>query len=77
MSAKSKTLETPSPLTYSYTQGIYIAADDILKKLMGRSRQEIKLEAIKTQIGVTEEEVDRLVDIEKRILPQVFQQYKV
>ena len=44
---------------------------------MGRSRREIRLEAIRTQGGVTEEEVDRLMDCEKRILPHIFQQYKV
>ena len=56
---------------------MYTAADEIRKRLMGRSRREIRLEAIRTQGGATEEEVDRLLDCEKRILPHIFQQYKV
>jgi hypothetical protein len=56
--------------------GMYTAADEIRKRLMGRSRREIRLEAVRTQGGATEEEVDRLLDCEKRILPHIFQQYK-
>ena len=56
---------------------MYVAAEDILKKLVGRSRQEVRLEALEQQGRVDEEEVDRLMESEKKILPQIFQQYKV
>ena len=58
-------------------QGMYAAADEIRQRLVGRTRQEVRLEAIKRQGRVDEAEVDRLMENEKTILPQIFQYYKV
>ena len=44
---------------------------------MGRTRQEVRLEAIRTLGQVSEVELDTMMENETRILPKIFQQYKV
>lgn len=56
---------------------MYAAADEIRKKLLGRTREEIRKDAIKKQSYVDEKEVDTMVQNERRILNEVFSQQKV
>lgn len=56
---------------------MYAAADEIRKKLLGRTREEIRKDAIKKQSHVDEKEVDVMVENERRILNEVFSQQKV
>ena len=56
---------------------MYAAADEIRKKLLGRTREEIRRDAIKKQSDVDEKEVEVMVENERRILNEVFSQQKV
>lgn len=56
---------------------MYAAADEIRKKLLGRTREEIRLDAIKKQSYIDEKDVEVMVQNERRILSEVFSQHKV
>ena len=64
-------------MTADCVQGMYAAADEIRQRLLGRTRQEVRLEAIRTQGRVSETEVDTMMEKERRILPEIFQEHKV
>ena len=64
-------------MTADCVQGMYAAADEIRQRLLGRTRQEVRLEAIRTQGRVSETEVDTMMERERRILPEIFQEHKV
>lgn len=56
---------------------MYAAADEIRRKLLGRTHTEIRLDAIKKQSRVDEKEVDKMMQTERRLLKAVFSQQRV
>ena len=51
---------------------MYAAADEIRKKLLGRTRQEIRSDAVKQHDQVEESEVEEMMKGERRLLHDVF-----
>ena len=51
---------------------MYAAADEIVKKLVGRTREEIRLEKGKTQKEVSEEEVEKSLSTQRKILSEIY-----
>ena len=58
-------------------QGMYAAATEIRKKLIGRTREEVRMEGVAGRGQAEETEVDRVMKSERKILQEVFKQYKV
>ena len=56
---------------------MYAAADEIRKKLLGRTHQEIRLDAVKQHDQVEEREVEKMMDRERRLLQDVFTHHTV
>jgi len=61
------------------SQGMYAAANEIMKKLMGMTREEIRLEKGKTQEEVSEEEVEESLSQQRMILHEIYshEEFKV
>ena len=56
------------------SQGMYAAANEIMKKLMGKTREEIRLEKSKAQKEVSEEEVEKGLSQQRKILHEIYSQ---
>ena len=56
---------------------MYAAADEIRKKLLGRTRQEIRVDAAKQLGQVDETEVEKMMERERRLLQDVFSHHNV
>lgn len=56
---------------------MYAAADEIVKKLIGRTREEIRLDKSKAQKEVSEEEVEKSLSSQRKILHEVYSQEKL
>ena len=61
------------------SQGMYAAANEIMKKLMGMTTEEIRLEKGKTQEEVSEEEVEESLSQQRMILHEIYshEEFKV
>ena len=56
---------------------MYAAADEIRKKLVGRSRCEVRADVLKQQRHVDEREIDNILENERKMLADLFDMYQV